>query len=404
MKFINCLIVVKTVLLLCSTTMFSMEIDDDFIARGIKDGLSREQASAHVNNILHNRKAWEASGTPFMDIPFGRYVEYLPEHNTLVTYLDERLGAGEHGSVYGAYIHWSDVTADKFCAYKKAADDDEFRMQSMFNHPNILKCHFQNVYNVITMEYMETNLKRLISMNDISYQLKLEIALQIALGVQEMHRQGVVHQDLDSSNILVSRTEKGLVVKIGDFGSAENVSVKSKKNISPDVASPFQMQHLFEKKDWAVNTADDIWGLGLLFNFINLGTQPSFTKINPYKESHADYLRELDSFRLGAPSRTSFEMLINSLLTPNYDITITQVVDFLKQLKNNPGNQVSVDEISSLKMIAPKSPESKRFYHGLSSESRRYYYDECSRPCPRCFPNGTGRYYHDQLCKKCRAL
>ena len=74
------------------------------------------------------------------------------------------------------------------------------------------------------MELMDTNLERAIEDNTLSVADKLQIALDVAAGLQFLHRCDpdqilIAHRNLKTSNILLRRTSSGtLEVKIGDFG------------------------------------------------------------------------------------------------------------------------------------------------------------------------------------------
>jgi serine/threonine protein kinase len=50
-------------------------------------------------------------------------------------------------------------------------------------------------------------------------QTKVDLALDVALGLQALHACGIVHGDVENENVLVfSHKERGYVAKIGDFG------------------------------------------------------------------------------------------------------------------------------------------------------------------------------------------
>ncbi len=107
---------------------------------------------------------------------------------------------------------------------------------------------------------MPTNLEKHIVARNVSReypfmpQAAIDIMSQIALGVDYLHRQGVVHRDLKPNNILVSPNpnpelcDEGYVeVKLADFGLA-----KTKVNTS---ASMLHAQ-ICEATSWRALEAD----------------------------------------------------------------------------------------------------------------------------------------------------
>ncbi len=142
----------------------------------------------------------------------------------------EKLGEGGMGVVYKAQdIKLDRVVALKFLPKHLLCDEEaktrfahEAKAASALNHTNIT-----TIYEIdevegecfICMEYVEgKSLKKLIKDKTPSLKEVLEIATQIAEGLNIAHKKGIVHRDIKSDNIMV--TEEGLI-KIMDFGLAK---------------------------------------------------------------------------------------------------------------------------------------------------------------------------------------
>ena len=140
-----------------------------------------------------------------------------------------KLGEGGMGAVYRAEdLKLQREVALKFLPGELAADAEarkrlvkEARAASRLNHPNI-----GTIYEVndegdtpfIAMELVKgESLKQMLQRGSLRPEQLLEIARQIAEGLNEAHGAGVLHRDIKPANIMV---DAGGRVKILDFGIA----------------------------------------------------------------------------------------------------------------------------------------------------------------------------------------
>jgi predicted Ser/Thr protein kinase len=91
-------------------------------------------------------------------------------------------------------------------------------------HPNVIRIHDiseANGLSYISMEYFEgVNLKEYVRQSGpLSISRVCQIMNQIADGLEEAHRHGVVHRDLKPQNIIINRANH---IKIIDFGLARS--------------------------------------------------------------------------------------------------------------------------------------------------------------------------------------
>jgi len=142
----------------------------------------------------------------------------------------EKLGEGGMGVVYKA----EDTKLKRLVALKflpphisenpeeKARLIHEAQSASALNHPNVTTIYgieesSEGVF--IAMEYIEgRTTKEIAEKETLSVKRILEIAIQVCEGLTAAHKKGIVHRDIKSDNIMVTKEGQ---VKIMDFGLAK---------------------------------------------------------------------------------------------------------------------------------------------------------------------------------------
>lgn len=141
----------------------------------------------------------------------------------------ERIGSGGMGEVLLAH----DERLDRKVAIKRIRGDAsnperrerflrEARLAARLSHPAIVQVHdlfTEGGMDHLVLEYVEgVNLRALARQGPLAVPTVLDLARQIAGGLQAAHRQGIVHRDLKTENILVTPSGEA---KITDFGIAK---------------------------------------------------------------------------------------------------------------------------------------------------------------------------------------
>jgi serine/threonine-protein kinase len=202
--------------------------------------------------------------------------------------IDQRLGAGGMGQVYGA----EDTTLKRRVAIKRMApqanstDADRKRLlkeaqrASALNHPNV-----GAMYDVVehagelwlVMEYVEGETLRQRLTRPISTEEFFTIAFQCCEGLQAAHEKGIIHGDIKPENIMLA---PGNRVKILDFGVARRAwssnpsdATKSMETMTASGGTPAYMapEVLLQQHD---DGRSDIFSLGLVFYEMLGGDQP----------------------------------------------------------------------------------------------------------------------------------
>ena len=194
----------------------------------------------------------------------------------------EKLGEGGMGVVYKAEdTKLKREVAIKFLPRHIVASEEErkrFKIEAQaaaaLNHPNIATIHANEELDgemFIVMEYIKgQELKGRIEEGPLSIDDTLNLAMQMAKGLQAAHEKGVVHRDIKSSNIML--TDRG-DVKILDFGLAKVRGGANVTKVGTTLGTVVYMSPE-QTRGEEVDARSDIWSLGVVFYEMLTGELP----------------------------------------------------------------------------------------------------------------------------------
>ena len=223
----------------------------------------------------------------------------IPKEN--ITYISE-LGEGYFGMVMKGEVkniipgQYSTVVAIKILKEESTgnAKNDFIReavLVNQFDHPNILKllgvCFEQESY-CIAFEYMELGdlnqflRNKAVSVSqptpNLSIQQMVDMAINIAAGLEYLASRHFVHRDLATRNCLINLQ---LFVKISDFGLSKDVYSKDYYRFGDKSVLPIRWMPPEAIVYSKFTTQSDVWSFGIvLWEIFSGGAQPYYTLSN----------------------------------------------------------------------------------------------------------------------------
>ena len=150
----------------------------------------------------------------------------------------------------------------------------EAQAAAALDHPNICTIYEAEEFEgqaYIAMAYVEgQSLRERIVKSPLGTEEAIEIAAQVAEGLEEAHKKGIIHRDIKSANIMV--TEKGQA-KIMDFGLAKVIGEALITKEAKTMGTVAYMSPEQAKGETADHRSD-IWSLGVVMYEMLSGQLP----------------------------------------------------------------------------------------------------------------------------------
>ncbi|MGB2696227.1 MAG: protein kinase [Candidatus Zixiibacteriota bacterium] len=299
----------------------------------------------------------------------------------------DKIGEGGMGVVYRAEdVKLKRLVALKFLApqilgseEEKARFLNEAQATALLDHPNI--CTIYEIDEVkgqtfIAMGYIEgQSLKDKIASGSLKLNDAIKIAIQIAQGLEEAHENEIIHQDIKTTNIMVTSKDQ---VKIMDFGLAKTtrgsrVTEEGKTMGTVAYMSPEQAS------GGSTDTRTDIWSLGVVLYEMITGQLPfkgEYEQAVIYSILNEEP-EPLINLRNDVPQE--LEQITKKALDKNPDSRYSKVGDILADLRRIRKELESLIKTSSTEKLQPSiavlpfknlsdDPEQEYFCDGMADE------------------------------------
>ncbi|UCE18627.1 MAG: serine/threonine protein kinase, partial [Gemmatimonadota bacterium] len=253
----------------------------------------------------------------------------------------EKIGEGGMGVVYLVEdTKLKRTVALKFLPPELTRDSEakerfihEARAAAALSHSNICTIHEideSEGQSFIAMEHMEGgSLKDKISEGPLKLDEAMDIAIQVAQGLDKAHQKGIVHRDIKPANIFV--TEDG-VVKILDFGLAKLRGQKKLTKEGTTVGTVAYMSPEQTRGD-EVDHRTDIWSLGIVLYEMVTGQLPfkgDYDQAVVYSILNEE-TEPMTGLRTGVPME--LERIAKKTMKKNPDERYQNISDMLVDLK-----------------------------------------------------------------------
>ncbi len=253
----------------------------------------------------------------------------------------EKLGQGGMGEVYLAEdLKLDRKVAIKCLALEHAADAEsrerfvrEARAQARLNHPNIATFHEvgeEGGRAFIVMEYIDgSDLSDRTGEESPPIEDTLDLAIQLAEGLQAAHEHDIIHRDIKPRNIMVTR--KGHL-KITDFGLARWKESSHLTQTGTRMGTPLYMSPE-QTEGKSVDLRTDIFSAGVVIYELIAGRRPfdgEHAAAISYSVVH-DQPEPLARYKTQVPA--GLQQIVDKCLSKKVDERYQSCADLVADLK-----------------------------------------------------------------------
>jgi predicted Ser/Thr protein kinase len=286
-----------------------------------------------------------------------------------------RIGQGGMGKVYKVkHIHLSRTFALKIISNQVAETDEarelfyrEARFASAMAHPNITSVvdfgEDEKVGMFMVMEFVDGEALNRILFRDkqLTTRKACDIVLQLAEALHYIHKQGVVHCDIKTENLLISEQEQEgkrnkTIVKLLDFGLARSLTAsRASTSLSgtPHYVAPERI------RGEPASPASDVYGVGILLYELVTGQVPWDGAVQNILAGHLDEQPKSPSLLVEGGIDPALETLILHALAKQpserhkdmaafiYELrTVMDMMGFGRRARQGPAKRVVIEQRS----------------------------------------------------------
>ncbi len=193
-----------------------------------------------------------------------------------------QIGQGQFGRVYcavnrqtGKFVALKDLNLQRFPTHRFLR---EFSYLVSLRHPNIVSCQaieHHGTGRYLVMDYCEGGTLRdlMNAEGELTLKCRLDLIIDILLGLEHAHQHKIIHCDIKPENILLNVTAQGWTARISDFGiarviqEAQNLSQGDGYTGSPAYMAP---ERIYGKYSYGT----DLYSVGIMLYELIVGERP----------------------------------------------------------------------------------------------------------------------------------
>jgi predicted Ser/Thr protein kinase len=313
-----------------------------------------------------------------------------------------RIGQGGMGKVYKVkHAHLSRTFALKIISNQVAETDEarelfyrEARFASAMAHPSITSVvdfgEDEKVGMFMVMELVDGEALNRILFREkqLTTRKACDIVLQLAEALHYIHKQGVVHCDIKTENILISEEEhegkrSKTIIKLLDFGLARSLTAsRASTSLSgtPHYVAPERI------RGEPASPASDVYGVGILLYELVTGQVPWDGPVQKILAGHLEELPKSPSLLIEGGLDPALETLILHALAKRpserhkdmaafiYELkTVMDMMGFGRRTRQGPAKRVVIEQRSQ----------------NTRDELARTAFDACRLPLALLTPQGV---------------